>query len=326
MSGRFYVAEGAPERTADEIPPSLFARHRSAAPYRPDPGLADAVDVAIELGQPLLLTGEPGTGKTALAGHVASQLGLGVPLAFFAKSTSIARDILYRFDAVARLRAEGQAAVDPRRFIQFNALGTAILHANRPEVVAHVVPEGMPAWEPARSVVLIDEIDKAPRDFPNDLLHELESLSFQVPEVSETPVVADESFRPIVVITSNLERQLPDAFLRRCIYYHIDFPERERLADIVLSRLKPGSVTGSAYLNELLDFFFDLRNEDPGLHKRPATAELLGWLEFLNHRLPADGGGPLANPGVLKASLSVLVKAPEDRTRAIQILDAWLGA
>lgn len=323
MIPRYYVAEGKPERSATDLPPSRFSRHGDPFSYRPDPGLVDAVNVALILGQPLLLTGEPGTGKTALAAHIAHQLGLPQPLEFHAKSTSVARDLLYRFDAVARLRAESTTHIDPRNFIEFRALGLAILHANEPAGTEHLVYRETATWTQTRSVVLIDEIDKAPRDFPNDLLVELERLSFEVPEVSGKPVAASEKFRPIVLITSNLEKQLPDAFLRRCIYYHINFPDRDRLAEIVCARIKAGPVTRDDRLDEAIELFVRIRAQRDRLSKTPATAELLGWLEFLNHSLTEDAKPLHTHSAVLLASVSILAKAPEDARVIDELLRSY---
>src|SRR5205085_17909 len=126
---------------------------------------------------------------------------------------------------------------------------------------------------PRRSVVLIDEVDKAPRDFPNDLLNEVEGMFFRVPELGNIRVEADPGMQPIVVVTSNSEKSLPDAFLRRCIYFHIPFPDRDRLAEIIAARLGRFAGRGQEFLDDALDLFYNLRDMSTGLRKRPATAE-----------------------------------------------------
>lgn len=202
--------------------------------YLPDPGLADALRVALVLRKPLLLTGEPGTGKTECAAYLAWKLGYGEPLAFEAKSVSEAKDLFYTYDTLGRFHAkeEGKAAPDARTFIHFNALGEAILRTLAGDAVADVVPPGWEHGAPRQSVVLIDEIDKAPRDFPNDLLNEVDRLYFRIPELGNRIKRAAEGLEPVLVITSNSEKNLPPAFLRRCVYYHIPFP-KERLETIV---------------------------------------------------------------------------------------------
>jgi MoxR-like ATPase len=217
-------------------------------PYLPDAGLVDAVNVALILGKPLLLTGEPGTGKTSLAAYVASKLKRGRELRFQTKSTSIARDLFYYYDSLghfhaAQIKEEG-TRVDAAAYIKFHALGEAIIRAMEPAKVFEMLPnvkEMLPDFElgaPRQSVVLIDEIDKAPRDFPNDLLHEIQDNCFEIPELGGKKFAAStdpdlQPIQPILIITSNSEKNLPDAFLRRCVYYNIPFPSEERLQDIV---------------------------------------------------------------------------------------------
>jgi MoxR-like ATPase len=291
----------------------------------PDPGLVDAVNVALMLGQPLLLTGEPGTGKTQLAYSVAWELGLGDPLMFATKSTSAAKDLFYIYDTLGRFHAaqtkEGsQYGLD---YITYSALGAAILLANRRETVARWLPVKMDHDGPRRSVVLIDEIDKAPRDFPNDLLNEVEGMFFRIPELGNPVIKADETLSPVVIVTSNSEKHLPDAFLRRCAYYNIPFPDRTRLAGIVGARL--GLIRGSIGrgLADALDLFDVLRQPNNGLIKRPATAELLGWLSALR-RLDVDFDQPLRpRPEVIRQTLSALIKSGDDQEKAAGIVAQW---
>jgi MoxR-like ATPase len=198
-------------------------------------------------------------------------------------------------------------------------------------------------------VVLIDEIDKAPRDFPNDILNEVENLYFRIPELGNRLIQADPELSPILVLTSNSEKHLPDAFLRRCIYYHISFPDRERLAKIVETRLgdhlKQSSPfrsdalevfkrlrqaglgddlkQGSSFLDKALDIFDQLRQAN--LRKKPATAELLNWLQVLRERFKEEENPLATRPADrVKETLSSLVKTREDQERAGQVVGEWL--
>ncbi|MSP59416.1 MAG: MoxR family ATPase [Myxococcales bacterium] len=243
--------------------PALF-EERGA--YLPDRDLVEAVNIALCVGRPLLLTGEPGCGKTRLAWSLATELGLDAPLQFFTRSTSRAQDLLYTFDAVQRfhdIQMKSARADDPHNYVQFEALGRAIV-------------------EGKRRVVLIDEIDKAPRDFPNDLLNEIDRMSFEVRELTGDDRVRSAKVRPIVVITSNSERQLPLPFLRRCVFHYIGFPERDKLIRIVEERLSGDSLDGDL-IKAAVDKFLAVR-KIKGLTKKPATGELLTWVHALQVR------------------------------------------
>lgn len=291
--------------------------------YIPSKQLASAVNTALMLRAPLLVTGEPGTGKTELASSVAYQLGYRL-LPFVCKSTSQATELFYTFDTLGRFHASKFAKdKDPREFVRYDALGKAILFANE----GAKLPQFLPSWfdpkhlgPPSHSVVLIDEIDKAPRDFPNDLLNELESMRFQVRELVDTPPLeAPDEFKPVVIITSNSERGLPDAFLRRCIYHHIGFPTRKELTAILLARLEvrePEEVINSA-----LDLFDKLREPTTGLQKKPTTAELISWLQVLRKRAP-DEPNPVKNTERVIETLCVLVKKEQDRLRAVKQVES----
>lgn len=265
---------------------SIPARISDAAHYLPEPGLRDAVNVAIALGQPLLLTGEPGTGKTQLAASVAHELGLDEPLVAHVKTTSTARDLFYSYDAIRHFHdAQFADETDAWDYIEFDALGLAILLANPPADANPYLPERFRGKGPVRSVVLFDEIDKAPRDLPNDVLNEIEYMTFRVRE-TDAIFTADEAYRPIVIMTSNSERNLPDAFLRRCVFYHLSFPDRDRLRSILRARLGDDGLVEGDRLEAALDDFDRIR-EIQGLKKKPATAELIGWVRLLQ-RLDID--------------------------------------
>ncbi|MBV8448436.1 MAG: MoxR family ATPase [Hyphomicrobiales bacterium] len=216
-----------------------------------------AVNAAIVLERPLLVKGEPGTGKTVLAEEIAKAIGAPL-LTWHIKSTTKAQQGLYEYDAVSRLRDSqlGDARVsDIANYIRRGRLWEAFTSVQRP-------------------VLLIDEIDKADIEFPNDLLLELDRMEFHVYETGET-VRAKE--RPIVLITSNNEKELPDAFLRRCFFHYIKFPDAETMRDIVEVHF-PG--IKKRLVEEALRIFFEVR-EVPGLKKKPSTSELLDWLKLL---------------------------------------------
>ena len=216
-----------------------------------------AVNASITLERPLLVKGEPGTGKTVLAQEVATSLGVEL-IEWHIKSTTKAQQGLYEYDAVSRLRDSqlGDERVhDIKNYIRQGKLWEAFVAKKRP-------------------VLLIDEIDKADIEFPNDLLQELDRMEFYVYETGET-VTAYQ--RPIVFITSNNEKELPDAFLRRCFFHYIKFPDADTMADIVevhFPKLK------KRLLNDALSTFFQIR-DIPGLKKKPSTSELLDWIKLL---------------------------------------------
>lgn len=319
------LSGGAPA-TPQSIPVSTVVRHCRPELYLPDQGLIDAANVALLLGQPLLLTGEPGTGKTQFAYHLAWELGFGEPLKFETKSTSVASELFYIYNTVGRFHAAqtGEGSQNSVDYITYNALGEAILRANSADAIQPLVPVDHQHQGPRRSVVLIDEIDKAPRDFPNDILNELEGMYFRVPELGNVEVRAGSDFAPVVIITSNSEKHLPDAFLRRCVYYHIQFPDQERLENICLGRLGQSMLAGQPLLQDALELFLELRNPANNLRKPPATAELLNWLLAISTVHP-DPGMPLADsPNSALQTLGAVTKTREDHEVAETVVRAWL--
>ena len=235
----------------------MSVKFTSTSGYVVPDDLGLAVNAAVALGRPLLVKGEPGTGKTELARQVAASLGMDL-IEWHVKSTTKAAQGLYEYDAVARLR-DGQ-------------LGEARVHD-----VAHYIRPGK-LWSaftaPKRVVLLIDEIDKADIEFPNDLLQELDRMEFHVYETGQTIRAAH---RPVVIITSNNEKELPDAFLRRCFFHYIKFPEADtmrQIVDVHFPTLKKD------LLALALKTFYDVRGL-PGLKKKPSTSELLDWLKLL---------------------------------------------
>jgi len=308
------------------LPGHRLSRLNLPSGYWQDFGLRDAVNGALLPGQPLLVTGEPGTGKTQLAYSVAWELGFDPPLKFETKSTSTAHDLFYTYDTLTRFHAAqtGEGSQSGLDYITYNALGLAIIRANEKARVKPWLPEGFDHGGCRQSVVLIDEIDKAPRDFPNDMLNELEEMYFKILELGNVKIAADESMRPIVIITSNSEKHLPDAFLRRCIYYDIPFPNEENTRRIVETRIGQFVGNSSPLLSDALDFYYQLRTPGSGLRKKPATAELLGWLTALQGMGVEVENRLRQNPEGMKRSLNTLIKTAEDQKQAVAILDSWL--
>jgi MoxR-like ATPase len=240
-------------------------RFEGTSNYIATDDLKVAVNAAVTLRRPLLVKGEPGTGKTVLAHEIAAAINAPL-IEWNIKSTTKAQQGLYEYDAVARLR-DGQ-------------LGDERVHD-----ISNYIKKGK-LWEAFTAeelpVLLIDEIDKADIEFPNDLLQELDRMSFDVYETHET-IAAKE--RPIVVITSNNEKELPDAFLRRCFFHYIKFPDRDTMRDIIDVHFPDIQKT---LVTKAMDVFYEIR-EVPGLKKKPSTSELLDWLKLLlNEDMPLE--------------------------------------
>ena len=260
-----------------------FDRFSGTQSYITSPDLRHAVNVAAALERPLLVKGEPGTGKTLLAHAVSEDLGLEL-ISWNVKSTSKAVEGLYVYDTVQRLqdsRFGDKDVSDIRQYIRLGPLGRALT-------------------SDTQVVLLIDEVDKADLEFPNDLLHELDTMEFSVVETGD---VHKAKRRPVVIITSNAEKELPDAFLRRCIFHYIQFPDQTLMADIV--RVHHPEI-GKKLLTQCMEKFYWLR-EMQGLRKRPSTSELIDWIgALIAAGIPAD---KLAKQ---MPFLGALIKKPED--------------
>ena len=251
--------------------------------YVADPELMRAVNIAMVLQKPLLIKGEPGTGKTMLAEAIAQALDMEL-IIWNIKSTTKAQDGLYVYDVVQRLYDSqfGTAGVDNiEKYVKLGKLGQAFTAEKQ-------------------VILLIDEIDKADLEFPNDLLWELDRMEFHIPETGKTVIA---KHRPVVIITSNAEKELPDAFLRRCVFHYIEFPDKELLAEIVRVHFPD---LDEALLTQVLEAFYRIR-QLPSIKKKPSTSEIIDWIRALQH-------GGVDPKRVVKEIpyLGVLVKKNED--------------
>lgn len=315
-----------------KILPEVLQLDTSGTGYVATEELADAVDAAVLTGLPLLVTGEPGSGKTQLATAVHEQFDIPL-LRFDTKSTSNARELLYSFDVVGRfydaenvnrnLVGSGRNPGSPNEYVTLGPLGAAILLASEtrsthlkeyPNALVAFAEELAKYQEqirqdiPLRSVVLVDEVDKAPRDFPNDLLNELERLRFRIQEANNQEIRSSSTLRPLVILTSNAERELPEPFLRRCAYFNID--AQAQLDTIVEKRL--GVIT--PLTKAALDHYKALRRRG-GWEKPPSIAELLIWLRLLASR-EIQPESITAGDNTVLGTYTVLFKTENDLKKA----------
>lgn len=366
----------------------LMARHDDAIRYIPPEGLKEALDVAMLLGEPIVLTGVPGAGKTQAAKWLAYRLEAGPVLRFDVKSTTLGGDLLYSFDDLGRFRdaaanrvASGE--IKPLvRYLRFNALGNGIVFAAGPNSVLWTAGgeklEGSasldrhrklladafgPDWRPRGDavrvadllpdeqidpgsaaladpfstevelrgtwrdrevrVVLIDELDKAPRDTPNDLLSEVENMTFLIAELG-LRVKTDREVRPIVVITSNAEKPLPEPFLRRCAYFHLP-PVRGDVLKKILARSLEERGVGPAFIAGVVEVADLLHASDDALVRKPGTAELLAWSEIVVKFGAGDEIRSWINrrESELAHSLTALLKHAEDQKVGFAMLREW---
>lgn len=244
-----YFPDRSPPPPAEGQPPA----------YIPSPEAVRAVNTALAVGQPLLVMGEPGVGKTSLARSVALELKAGKLLMYVTRSDSQPQDVLYHVDHLARMfdaQVQDAKARDVKQYVQRRALGEAL-------------------EDPGRRVVLIDEVDKASRDFSDGLLHELDQMSFTIRETGREVTRPPEAMRPVVIITSNEERELSDAFLRRCVFLHISFPDADLLAKILSQHMRrPPS---DPLVRSTVDRFQRVRELGRGWLKRPSLGEAVSW-------------------------------------------------
>lgn len=314
--------------------------------------LKSAVYLALKLGKPLLITGDPGTGKTQLAywaaWHLSNQADGGMlrflpePFVFHTKTTSASRDLFYHYDAISHFQdKDGKKHIS--EFIGLSAMGQAICQTiGRQALCTNYGVEGiknatMLDNAPGSAVLLVDEIDKAPRDFTNDLLDEMENNRFYITELDKTiKRNTDRAARILVILTSNNENALPDAFLRRCLFYHVPFPSDDELMHIILNRIGPflqevvqaSPVSFTDRYTKVLQLFRLVR--DKSVVKKPSTSELLDWIKVLHMERMLDSNVDITNmasltppqKNALLLSLYTLIKTRQDLEQAESLLNA----
>ncbi len=352
-----YHGEGVQSRQAwADIRPVDPSPLTDPSKYVASPELAAAVNVALDLGMPLLVTGEPGCGKSELASSIAWELNFPIlpdqqgldaeqdpqPLRFTVKSDTHSSELFYRFDTLGRFHKKDDGNSKPQEFITYEALGKAILYAQGREQVSKKLMR-QADWEklphqPCRAVVLIDEIDKAPREVPNDILNEIERLSFKIPELFEyfpdaVAIGADNPYRPVIIITSNDERPLPKAFLRRCVYLHMQPPPyrgaKYSIEGIVKNRLfqrfGPDIAADKLRLmDEAISLYEHLR-ESKKLDKPPSVAELLAWVYYLSRQQTEAGLAPGRQDVIFHSSARhALLKLQNDQKKGAELIQSWV--
>lgn len=300
-----------------------FKMKQGDGKYFPSEKLIKAIELATLLNKPLLIAGEPGTGKTDAAHHIAEHFGLGDLLIYNTQTSSSAQDLLYRYNSLAhfqysRSNTELLSAhkLIEKSFITYNPLGEAI----------------KASADKKRRVVLIDEIDKAPRDLPNDMLDIIENMRFKIDELKInkkeneadiSEIVGDDNYKPIVILTTNSEKSLPEPFLRRCIFFYINFEEVDLLT-ILKNKLSDIQYSDEQW-NIIIRYFKLVREELRG--KKPATAELIMWTWVLNkYEISPEmlnESSKISKPDYLKNSYSVLIKDNDDWQRIINLEDDY---
>lgn len=293
--------------------------------YILSPELRKAINVALVLDQPLILTGEPGTGKTQLAYKVAKELNeqtkgefAEIPWEFHTKTTSTAQDLFYQYDAVGHFHSTNIAAKeninDASAFITLQALGKAIALTDTAYIESGAPLLNDKDRKHRSSVVLIDEIDKAPRDFPNDILNEIDEYRYTIKELKQI-IRKSGKGKILIIMTSNSEKSLPAPFLRRCIFYHIPFPDSDQLLGIVSKKIKNFEQISQDKIENSIKHFMSIRERVK--KKRPATSELISWLQLLEIEKFFENSVDFENLNedqkkILSYSYSILIKDKDD--------------
>jgi len=292
--------------------------------YLADRKLVDALNVAMLLDQPLLLTGEVGSGKTQFAHHLAWQMDMPPPLVFTAQPTSLTRDLFYTYDAKRHYDAARQNGVSrPLDFLHYHALGLAILLANDEQRIHRYLPPDFDHNGRRRTVVLIDDINHANDSFTANLPDVIEKMAFRVRELQSDLIQADKDYRPLVIIASNLTKPPPEALLGSCTHHHLAFPDRKRLKEITQSRLGDQAGVDLPLHDHAQAFFFDLRSEQR-LEQAPSTHEYLNWYAQLRQSFANNPRVFLQQPDEVEQTLGWLAHSVQERRRISDYFNEWL--